>query len=738
MAADESREPGSLPQFNTTGAANAAGEELTEAVTGSVDHNDVPKAGAVERTDEAGRQPLTGPGRVADQDDGGAGEPSTAEQNALDPDAEPGVHAESARASDPAASEDQGDQGAEDEGEPAGIAAATGPADRPQLTGAVIECECEQLILTSSPYVLSGGGFGPVARSTGWPYPVTSDASGGLGALTGFTQAADAPPSLSVHALPDGRRCILHKVPAGVDSSGRPGRVLVHALLPDPGTLHPRYALELPAETFVTEWLLSRHRDTELPRVAVRVGVPSPKPAADPTLPSCVAALLDFLDGSGPRLTLLAECPEQSAELLRQLFAVLPEALTASVGYSTFETGDDEGLAISTLVRGYHTDESQPGRCIIDLSAPVADWVGRFRSLAKELVETWRVGEPPPPVSSVDELRAWERGRTLLAAAPESLGVTEVEELLAGRDARHWLERYGQRAVEQAFRIARSRGGERVATKLAPLLSSSERRQLVEPLLHELPQRVLAREDVEADLGLVAAFTGSRPNLAEDVMARAIALLMDGRLPGSTAAWLAPRYPAEMARLRLDQQLRWLAIDSTPAEQVKLLDPWGFAFLTGHFLGYLRGPIAVEEWLDTDPDFVVRSMDHAMTGVPGLAPGAEPLTVLKVLKNVEGRLRAVALQAAMQVAAIPIADTMRALAPPELSRPEDQAVVMRIWPDIVRRIGLDPSAAECLRLVPATRRRRFSLPMKRLSLYLYLGSLGLCLLVVALAWWVAS
>lgn len=558
---------------------------------------------------------------------------------------------------------------------------------------------CEQLVLTSSPYVLSGGGFGPVAASRGWPYVLNNDPSGGLGKLVRFTDRADAPHSLTVVRLPDGNRCFIHKAIAGTDAIGRPGRILVHALLAPAEALHPKVALGLPQSTFVTEWPQTRPSDRALPTVSVEVAEPSPR-KDQAVRDDVLAAVLEYLD-SGMAVTLRMAYPTEASEVLRPVFDLLPLMLTRELSFSTFEIDDrNSPLAICAVRPTEPADGgSTTDRQVVDLEEPADPSQLPSFQLARELISRHGAGMPIPELATVGELAAWVSRTRLLSLAPWTLDVHQVEQLLDSDDAPTWLDNHGDAALRRAVGIARSPAGQRTADLLARQLTLTEKQTIADEAATGMARRIVDGEDVVADEYLIKKLTGQLPDVTSSVVSIAVDMLDRGQLTPSAASLVYQRCPALCDELDLHRRILWLAVDRGPLRSDHRRNPWSFAFLVGHLAGWLDAPPALGPWFVADQRFVRSAIDSCVAGVPGPnASRSEVETLLTVLANVEPAYRPAALEVALRSPSLPQLEAVRRIAPKGPASGVELAETPKLWPLFGQLLGFEADFVDSFEL----------------------------------------
>jgi hypothetical protein len=565
---------------------------------------------------------------------------------------------------------------------------------------------CEQLILTSSPYVLSGGGFGPVAASAGWPYVLNNDASGGLGKFVRYTDRADAPPTLTVVRLPDGNRCFLHKAAAGTDAIGRPGRIIVHALLAPAEALHPKAALGVPPSTFVTEWPQTKPSDPALPTVSVEVAKPSP-PKDDAARSDVLAAVLDHLDGGMP-VTLRAAHPSEVVEVLSSMFYLLPAALTRELSFSTFELDDKNSPLAICAVRSTGSAEraATSDRQLLDLTEPADLHQLPKTQLAQELLDRYRTGMPIPELATVDELAGWLSRTRLLTLDPSTLDINQVEQILDSDDAASWLDNPGDAALRQAVSCARTAAGRRTADLLARQLTADEKQTIAAEALAGMAQRIIDGKDVAADEYLISTLTGRPPDVTDDIVSIAIGLLERGQLAPSMAALVLSRRPALADDLDLHQQILWLVVDRSPLPSDHSRNPWAFAFLVGHLAGWLDAPPPLGPWLAADRDYVLDAVEACAGGVIG--PGgarSEASTVLTALAALAPEYRPAALELVLRSQLMPRLAAIRRIATKGPASSADLAHTPKLWPLFGQVLGLHPDFVDGFELTAKPRAR---------------------------------
>lgn len=225
-----------------------------------------------------------------------------------------------------------------------------------------------QLAYTSFDKVGSAGGW-QVKESTGG---LTADETQQLiaGVRTVFTpvepmpayptpeQLESGPRRLAYRLLDSGAAGYWHSIPAGSDSTGRPGNVFAHVVLdrrPD--------AARRPIEWWRSELWLRPYGPAAVARAALPPG--APEPGAVVTKDSVIAFALDsatwrlttlfgLLDAvvaalaGGPAVVLGAQSAESAAQWVGLVSFLMSSGTAAELGFSTFDRADQLTLALQS------------------------------------------------------------------------------------------------------------------------------------------------------------------------------------------------------------------------------------------------------------------------------------------------------------------------------------------------------------------------------------------------------
>jgi hypothetical protein len=297
--------------------------------------------------------------------------------------------------------------------------------------------KCERMLWSWNQVTLAetGAGYGPVARSSGWPFKDRADSTGGLGARTRYLAPGaealvaehPAPESLSLSTISEGR-LLVRKEFLGEDAFGRNSRWLVYALLDPTGELHPADVLAAHAAGLL-------HAEVDKGGIAVRTDLPALElPAAPPPRPA-LDRHEQLLSRLLPGLMLVRQEPHlgpvvvwaQSADdvtaLLTSVIAVLPRVFTARLSFSTFDAKPARaGTELAGAIEPFSADPRQePDLLWIDLvenatnlPPPGPDEQG----VTIELLDAARSGQrPPDDLATVQELITWAHGRAINRAA---------------------------------------------------------------------------------------------------------------------------------------------------------------------------------------------------------------------------------------------------------------------------------------------------------------------------------
>ncbi len=295
---------------------------------------------------------------------------------------------------------------------------------------------CERLLWTWNQATLAdtGPGYGPVARSAGWPFRDRADSTGGLGNRTRYLPAEasslladhDAPVALSLRSAPEGK-LLLYKQFLGEDAFGRNSRWLVHALLDQSDQLHPADALAALQDGLLPVEMGSELIPTQTD-LAVAELVMAPPPVTDldrheQLLTRLIPGIALIRDRPqfGP-VVIWAAHSSAVIDLLNSLIAVLPRAFSASLSFSTFEA---KPAAADTEIAGaidvFSADpRKEPDQLWIDLVESATNLPPPDQDeseVTTELLDAARSGQRPPDgLASFADLRAWTRGRVSLRA----------------------------------------------------------------------------------------------------------------------------------------------------------------------------------------------------------------------------------------------------------------------------------------------------------------------------------
>lgn len=290
---------------------------------------------------------------------------------------------------------------------------------------------CERLLWTWNQVTLAdtGTGYGPVARSAGWPFKDRADSTGGLGSRTRYlpTEAAAlladhaAPIAVSLTTIREGK-LLLHKEFLGEDAFGRNSRWLVHALLDRSNQLHPADALAAEAAGLLNADVPSEGMAIQTDLAPVELSMAPPPVAALDRHEQLLTRLLPGIllvrqePQHGP-VVLWARRSSDIIGLITSLIAVLPRAFSASLSFSTFEARPGQAdLELIGAVEPFSTDpRKEPDQLWIDLvenATNLPSPTGDEADVTTELLAAARAGQRPPDgLATFAELLAWARDR---------------------------------------------------------------------------------------------------------------------------------------------------------------------------------------------------------------------------------------------------------------------------------------------------------------------------------------
>ncbi|HZA05142.1 MAG TPA: hypothetical protein VE617_11295 [Propionibacteriaceae bacterium] len=298
---------------------------------------------------------------------------------------------------------------------------------------------CEQVVLGwSANSLLGSDGFGPVFASTGWRLPV-GDRDAGLGGRARFLDQGAAvlvddgavPPRCLAYERTDQGSLLISK--AYATGASRPGQYVVHALLDPTGRLGPRDLFACADRGLLRTEQPGGEADAGWPAVEVQPVGPAEAPGLDHTAEAVLSALLRCLADRRPMI-LASRDPERAEQVVRQVVAVLPDALAGGLSLATFASDPaGEGVRLAVAVPPF----SRPGPVDLDLDAGAPQPAGPSAEVVAALT-----GPGPKPgldrVTSVSELFGWAQ---LESGRLDRLGAEEVRRLLTGPLWRRFLER---------------------------------------------------------------------------------------------------------------------------------------------------------------------------------------------------------------------------------------------------------------------------------------------------------
>jgi hypothetical protein len=428
--------------------------------------------------------------------------------------------------------------------------------------------KCEQLICTWAKHTLTGsGGHGAVARSNGWPFDTRSDLSGGLNRKASFLRQGTArhavdemsPTSLSFLHSPEGV-LVLAKTLAGADTSGRPGRYIVHALLDPTNTLQPWDAMGAWMSGYlVDEWDADNPPNNNLPPFVVTSTSRPESPRSDISkyelktlnvvLPRLIEALWYAENIQG---RVVVRVPDfRGASFIAHLIAACPLPLARQLTFSTFEV--------------------DPNRCEADLcfavppfSEPVTsrddvlivDDSGRrhftvpqnVTRMALEIIDSYFRKETYWQDLRADSFTAAleiQRVTDLGTGDPRTISTVDIPRVLDSPHGRQWLEdERAQRRVVEAV----ATGDRSTSTMLDSLVQHQVSRTVTYRLTEEVTEILMdfavtgkwrrKNTDLDGLLALAEQLTDDVSTVLDPVIDRTTETLRKGNQPAQpTACW---------------------------------------------------------------------------------------------------------------------------------------------------------------------------------------------------------
>lgn len=318
--------------------------------------------------------------------------------------------------------------------------------------------DLEHLVYTWAERTLTGSGHGVVLRSAGWPTTndIVSD-----GALAGLLEYI---PSKFIHRLADGRvppagvdfweDPVLGHVVAirrylGKDSSGRPGRSIVHVLLDKGRNLTARTAFALAqSEHIVRDWSFTKPPIRQAAPVTYQPS-PSIRPSAevdDTLVYRVLGGILEIL-GQRRNIVFTQSVETDTVAILGVALAALPEELTKYLTFSTYRgvpirsncalsfasasfsdprpVNDAERLYIPLQASSRSADQGASGseeQVLDDNSYRLASKVISFRN--------GRESEYPPGINSIERLDEWLEFHKLISRPTSTLSLADCKSIL--------------------------------------------------------------------------------------------------------------------------------------------------------------------------------------------------------------------------------------------------------------------------------------------------------------------
>jgi hypothetical protein len=487
------------------------------------------------------------------------------------------------------------------------------------------EVPCEQLVWgwAKQTFTNVGAGYGPIARSRGWPW--REDETGGLGNDVAYLRA-DAPTLLTNHALPrsilvrrkEGGTLAVLKTPGSLDRFGRP-TWLVYALFDRTGrvTIHDAISILRPVGHDEIGRLAVPLKG-DLPQALLPVRPPpealAPAPpvreiSSDDRTFWCLLTTAVLLYLRGPRTSPVVVEVTSSAvaeHVVAGLLQVLPASLAAQLDVCTFDV--EPGTASVDVCCGvtpFSSLSEDAGGLTIRANGTITfPGQAEVAATAEALVAS-ALGEGERPherVSSAEELTTWEPRIAPSRRPPVELTPVEVLRLLRGEDGRTWLRREGAVAAVAATLSATGPTADAATAELVSLLKHDA--DLHRELAGELGRRAVAsavyRTDVYRNgrdhLAQVAAvlFRDGNRGLcraivaeATEVMEREEDILLD---VGGVAA-LVVEHAGDLTH---EQRRRWLTLPQVRARVGQAWEPMLESAVTdGVLLGTHLGLLAV-------------------------------------------------------------------------------------------------------------------------------------------------
>jgi len=387
---------------------------------------------------------------------------------------------------------------------------------------------CEQLIHTWALQTLEGSGSGVVAASPGWPTarssldPEVAEMVDFLPQGSSLAIQRGTRPPVSVEYLVDARGLptLTVKRYLGVDAAGRPGRVIVHALLDTSGRLTAGDGLRVARSgALAGDWPLDAAPDAALPvldadRLAVRGG---PMNAIGGRRSAAfVAVVLDALRTGSP---VVIRGEADPLGLLETALAVLPKSMTAHLTYSTYRADPRRSRALLTFESlEFGLPWTPDGRVIsLDEVVPTAQ--------ATRVADALLAGAVAPDEAySVERIDEYLRLDDAVRGEPARASVEQLILVLSSPRGGEWL-RVPDETASVVDRLARSdtAGLQRVASAArgsaaGTLIAGSAMDQGLRQLEHD-PTRAVA------SLRVAAAFSSQPRDLNSRIVERLRALL---------------------------------------------------------------------------------------------------------------------------------------------------------------------------------------------------------------------
>jgi GTPase-associated protein 1, N-terminal domain type 2 len=286
---------------------------------------------------------------------------------------------------------------------------------------------CPQLVYTSARRVLTGSGFGVLARSAGWPAQLGYDGRK-LGDLVSYVPP-QGEEDVEHYGLirRDGGALLYRKASAGTDAIGRPGNFVVHLVWDPTGSLTPR---ELPALVKrPVEQLVSLSPTADLEEAVLRTS-------------SAVRLELDEADGQAVAVAvdcLLDREGEVSLPLLLPSGRPTLEVVFHAVPWRLL-TG------VSCVVG---TDRPQDSARLMVRLDKDAHWGRRPTPFALLIVTAAMAGRLPDEARTEEELDAELNVQQWAHEQPGLLSASQVAAVLRSKEGTGWLQRNARIALTQ-------------------------------------------------------------------------------------------------------------------------------------------------------------------------------------------------------------------------------------------------------------------------------------------------